>query len=459
MDKAQDMVDRTMDFGRDRIGSLFKKLFFPTLVGMISNSVLTLIDGVFVGRGVGSDGIAAVNIVAPLFLLVTGVGLMLGIGASVIASIRLAEKNTAGACRIMTHAVVVGTALTFLLCLWCLAFPSLTVKVLGSSPALERYAVDYMIGLLPCFLFLFIECVGMMLIRLDGSPRYAMCCQIVAAVFNIGLDYVMVFPLGWGVAGAAIATSISAVVGGLMVLVYFVRYSTNLKFVSMLSGPHGLAGVWRNISHMSKIGFPTLLTEGAMGIMMLTGNYVFMSRLGDDGVAAYAIACYLFPVVFSISNAVAQSAQPIISYNYGAGAFDRVHASLRVALFTAVLCGVIITLGMVAGSGYIVEAFLSTDEAAYGLAVSGLPLFAVCALPFAVNITFIGYYQSVEQVLRPLVYTLLRGIVFLIPAFVLLPHIIGNPGLWFAIPTAEVLTLLVIVAGYAVTLWRHAVRG
>lgn len=458
MDKAQIKADKTMDFGRDRIGPLFRKLFFPTLVGMISNSVLTLIDGVFVGRGVGSDGIAAVNIVAPLFLLVTGVGLMLGIGASVMASIRLAEKNTAGACRIMTHAVVVGTALTFLLCLWCLAFPSLTVNVLGSSPALERYAVDYMIGLLPCFLFLFIECVGMMLIRLDGSPRYAMCCQIVAAVLNIVLDYVMIFPLGWGVAGAAIATSISAVVGGLMVLVYFVRYSTNLKFVSMVSGPHGLTGVWRNLSHMSKIGFPTLLTEGAMGIMMLTGNYVFMSRLGDDGVAAYAIACYLFPVVFSISNAVAQSAQPIISYNYGADAFDRVHASLRVALFTAVLCGVIITLGMVAGSGYIVEAFLSKDEVAYGLAVSGLPLFAVCALPFAINITFIGYYQSVEQVVRPLVYTVLRGIVFLIPAFVLLPHIIGNPGLWFAIPTAEVLTLLVIVAGYAVTRWRHAVR-
>ena len=98
MTEVSNIKKAPIDFGKDKIGSLFSKIFFPTLIGMLANTILTVIDGIFVGRGVGADGIAAVNIVAPLFLLTTGIGLMLGIGSSVLASIRLAEKNTAGAC-------------------------------------------------------------------------------------------------------------------------------------------------------------------------------------------------------------------------------------------------------------------------------------------------------------------------------------------------------------------------
>ena len=312
MTEVSNIKKAPIDFGKDKIGSLFSKIFFPTLIGMLANTILTVIDGIFVGRGVGADGIAAVNIVAPLFLLTTGIGLMLGIGSSVLASIRLAEKNTAGASRIFTHAVVVGTVLVALLCLVCVAFPSGMVRMLGSSARLEPHALDYMLWLVPGLIF-------MLPIRLDGSPRYAMYCQVVSAALNILLDYVFVFPLAMGVKGAAIATSISIIVGGLMVLYYFLRMSSSLHFVRISTDHKEMRLLGRNLVNISKIGFPTFLSELAMGIMMFTGNLVFMRWLGEEGVAAYAIACYLFPVVFSISNAVAQSAQPVISFNYGAG--------------------------------------------------------------------------------------------------------------------------------------------
>ena len=448
MTEVSNIKKAPIDFGKDKIGSLFSKIFFPTLIGMLANTILTVSDGIFVGRGVGADGIAAVNIVAPLFLLTTGIGLMLGIGSSVLASIRLAEKNTAGASRIFTHAVVVGTVLVALLCLVCVAFPSGMVRMLGSSARLEPHALDYMLWLVPGLIFLMLECVGMMLIRLDGSPRYAMYCQVVSAALNILLDYVFVFPLAMGVKGAAIATSISIIVGGLMVLYYFLRMSSSLHFVRISTDHKEMRLLGRNLVNISKIGFPTFLSELAMGIMMFTGNLVFMRWLGEEGVAAYAIACYLFPVVFSISNAVAQSAQPVISFNYGAGFSDRVRQALRVALLAAVISGVVVTVGLFIGSKAVAGAFLSSAEPAYAYAVAGLPLFALCAMPFAINITGIGYYQSIEQAVRPLIFTLLRGVIFMVPAFLLLPDLTGVSGLWLAIPAAELATLLVIAADF-----------
>ncbi len=348
----------------------------------------------------------------------------------------------------MTQAFAVGLLLVALISGVSLLFPRTVVYMLGCSEVLEHHAVDYLLWLLPGLLFLFIECVGMMLIRLDGSPKYAMTIQIIAAVLNIVLDWYMIFPLGWGVMGAAFATSIACAAGGLMVLAYFVKFPNQLRFYRLKLSVTSMLLTLRNTGYMMKIGFATFLTELAMGVMMLTGNYMFISYLGEDGVAAYAIACYLFPLVFSMSNAVAQSAQPIISFNYGAHQDIRVSRALKVSLFTAVICGLCVVLGLWAGARSIVAMFLRPDEAAFGMAVEGLPLFATCAVFFAVNIAFIGYYQSIERALVSTVYTLLRGVVFLVPCFILLPMVAGSEGLWLAIPAAEFLTCSVIFVRY-----------
>lgn len=438
-----------LDFGNGRIDELFKALFFPTLVGMVFNSLLNICDGMFVGHGVGSNALAAINIVAPLFLVCTGVGLMFGIGASVIGSIRLAENNVKAARIIMTQAYIAGALIFGVVILVSLLFTRPVLYMLGCSPLLEDLASDYLLWLLPGLMFFYLQCVGMMLIRLDGSPKYAMSVQIVAAVINIVLDWVMVFPMGMGIKGASIATSLSCIIGGLMVLVYFLRFSDKLKFYRLKLSWKSLRLSLRNTVYMMKIGLATFIAELSLGVMIVTGNFMFMVYLGEPGVAAYSIGCYLFPMIFSISNAVAQASQPIISFNYGAGKFQRVSQALRIALLTACVCGVLISLGMWIGSPVLTHIFLSPSETAYGLAAGGLPILGSCAIFFAINITFIGYYQSRELAGRSIVYMLLRGIVFLVPGFILLPRITGATGLWLAIPTAEFLTLLVITILYA----------
>lgn len=444
-----------LDFGNGRIDELFKALFFPTLVGMVFNSLLNICDGMFVGHGVGSNALAAINIVAPLFLVCTGVGLMFGIGASVIGSIRLAENNVKAARIIMTQAYIAGALIFGAVILVSLLFTRPVLYMLGCSPLLEDLASDYLLWLLPGLMFFYLQCVGMMLIRLDGSPKYAMSVQIVAAVINIVLDWVMVFPMGMGIKGASIATSLSCIIGGLMVLVYFLRFSDKLKFYRLKLSWKSLRLSLRNTVYMMKIGLATFIAELSLGVMIVTGNFMFMAYLGEPGVAAYSIGCYLFPMIFSISNAVAQASQPIISFNYGAGQFQRVSQALRIALLTACVCGVLISLGMWIGSPVLTHIFLSPSETAYGLAAGGLPILGSCAIFFAINITFIGYYQSRELAGRSIVYMLLRGIVFLVPGFILLPRIAGATGLWLAIPTAEFLTLLVITILYATTRPRH----
>lgn len=437
-----------IDFRNGEIGRLFRSLFFPTLVAMVFNSALNICDGMFVGHGVGPDALAAINIVAPYFMLCIGIGLMFGFGASVIGSIRLSEDNVKAARIIMTQAYLAGAVIFAIVITLTLIFTDEILYLLGSSDRLIDQARSYLLWLLPGFFFFYLQCVGMMLVRLDGSPKYAMSVQIVAAVLNIFLDWLMVFPLDMGISGASIATSFSCVVGGTMVLVYFIFFSDKLKFYRLKRTRKSLMLTLRNIGYMSRIGFATFLSEIAMGGMMVTGNYMFLQRLGEAGVAAFSVGCYLFPIIFSISNAVAQSSQPIISFNYGAHDMTRVFKALRLALGTATLCGLLISICMWTGSPFLAAIFLPAETEAFAIAADGLPLLGLCSLFFAVNITFIGYYQSTERVVASTVYSMLRGIVFVIPAFILLPYVFGDNGLWLAVPSAEIITMIIIIAVY-----------
>ena len=444
MKKDRNLNRDRLDFANDNIGPMFRSLFLPTLVGMIFNSALTVIDGIFVGRGVGTEGIAAVNIVAPVFMVITGIGLMFGIGASVIASIRLSENKVKAARIIMTQAFIVGLLIVGVIGLGSFVCPRGVVHALGCSPLLEENAVSYLLWLLPGLFFLFVECVGMMLIRLDGAPKYAMTIQIVAAVVNIVLDWIFIFPLGLGVKGAAMATSISCIFGGSMAVLYFFRFSEVLNFARLKLSIAGICDAARQTWEIVKIGFATLLTELAMSVMLFTANHVFIRALGDNGVAAFSIACYLFPFLFSVNNSVSEAIQPIISFNFGAGNMKRVETALHTALIAAAICGIIEVASIAGGAEYLVMMFLDPGTEAFELACSGLPKFAMCGIFFALNIAFIGYYQAINKALTATVFTLLRGMIFVVPCLLWLPDLIGIPGLWLAIPVSELLTLIVI---------------
>lgn len=435
----------SIDFGKSKIGPLFRSIFFPTLLSMVFTSLLTVVDGIFVGQGVGSDALAAVNIVAPLFLVTTGIALMFGVGVSVVVSIHLSQGNNKAADINVTQALVVAPMLIAILSV-ILYFGRIPfLRLMGCSDALMLLALQYLIPLLPGCVFILIETIGTFVIRLDGSPRFASAVGIVPGILNIFLDWLFVFPMKMGIAGSSIATTVCCAIASAMVAWYMLRRSQSVHLYMLKLSRTSLYLTVRNIGYMSRSGFSSMLGELAMSMIMLTGNYVFIRWLGEDGVAAFSVACYLYPIVFMVNNSVAQSAQPIISFNYGAGKGDRVREAFRLSLRTAAICGLLATAVLTLGATPLISLFLQAGTKPYEIATAGLPLFAVSSVFFALNIAIIGYYQSIEQNGRATLYMLLRGLVFLVPAFILMPQLIFPQGMWLAVPVSECLTLGVIL--------------
>lgn len=439
----------SIDFARMDIPQLFRRLLIPTVLGMVFSVAFVITDGIFVGHGIGSDALAAVNITSPLFLISTGVGLMFGVGASVVASIHLSHGKLRTARINITQAVVVSTLLLALYSLVISLFMPEVARLLGSSERLLPLAVEYMRWFVPFLPFSALLSSGMFFIRLDGSPNYAMFCNVVPAVINIVLDYVFIFVCGWGMLGAALATSLGYIVGAVMIVVYLSRRRCRVRFCRVKTSRKSLRLTRRNVGYMCRLGLSSFLCEAAIATMMFSGNYVFIRYLGEDGVAAFSIACYFFPIIFMVNNAIGQSAQPILSYNFGAGNPDRVRRAFHLALATAVGFGACVFLATALASRWIAAMFISPEYPAYRIAVEGLPLFAAGFVFFAVNIVSIIYFQSVERPRPAMALTLLRGFVFQMGCFFGLPHVAGIPGIWLAVPLSEVLTFCVVVAIYA----------
>lgn len=272
MEKMRDSIDfKNMD-----IAALFRKLLLPTVLGMIFSALFVITDGIFVGKGIGSDALAAVNIVAPLWLFSTGIGLMFGVGASVVASIHLSHNKPKVARINITQSIVVSSLL--LICtstLFCLFAPQV-VHLLGGSERLEPLAVEYMRWFVPFSAFTALLNSGMFFLRLDGSPNFAMLCNIVAAVLNIILDYLFIFPFGWGMFGAAFASAIGTTVGALMIIVYLARRNCALRFYPVKLSRNSMKLMKRNVGYMCRLGSSAFLCEVAIACMMFVGNLVFI---------------------------------------------------------------------------------------------------------------------------------------------------------------------------------------
>lgn len=366
-----------LDFGGMRIPLLFQKLFWPTLLGMVSMVLLNLADGIFVGRGVGSDGLAAVNIAAPIFQISTGIALLFGSGVSIVAAIHMSKGNQKAANINVTQAFTMGLLLMAIIVALINVFPYTTCRLFGGSDTLYPLVHEYLKWVSPCVMFMVINYIGNFTLRLDGSPKLAMTANMIAAGLNIVLDWVFVFPLGWGMMGAAFASSLSAGVGSCIIIWYYIGHSNKIKLYKPKFSRTAIRLTLRNCGYQIRLGLPTFVAETAISCMMIVGNFMFMSRLHEDGVAAFSVACYLFPMIFMFGNSIAQSAMPIISYNYGQGNTERIRQTMRVSMVTAVVFGLLMTVLGYLGAPAIAGLFLDHSTGAYAICVKGLPLFSL----------------------------------------------------------------------------------
>lgn len=440
----------SIDFGTANVGTLFRKQLLPTVLGMVFSALFIITDGIFVGRGIGSDALAAVNIAAPMFLLSTGIGLMFGMGGAVVASINLARGKERIANINATQATVVSAALMAVISIAVIAFPWAFARALGAPQQIIGMATEYLL------VYAMVAIVHTMLsmltffVRVDG-PKVAMWCMTIAAVINIVLDYLFIFIFKWGLSGAAAATGIGEAVGVVMMIIYLQYYSPRIRLGRLKLSSKSMTLTMRNTWYIVKLGFSAFLSEIAIAIMILTGNYMFVRLIGTAGVAAFSIVCYFFPIIFMVFNAVIQSAQPIISFNYGCGQDQRANKVSSLALWTTISLGAVFTLAFILLREQVVSLFITdTANAAWEIATTGIPLFAAGYIFFGINIITAGYYISTENTVSATVVTLLRGIILPVVCFFTLPLYLGVDGIWLAVPVAEALTALGI--GIALTI-------
>lgn len=262
----------SIDLGKEGVFRLFRQYFIPTLFGMLCLSAVTTIDGIFVGHGVGSDGIAAVNLCVPIFMVFMGIGMMVGAGCSVVASIQLSRGSEKVARLNVSQALALVTIITLIPSVFIMCFPAKAANLLGSSEHLLPMVKDYLLWLTPSLVLDLWIAVGLFIIRLDGRPNLAMICSVLTAVINVFLDWLFVFPLGWGVKGAALASSVSIVVGGLIVLIYLGWYADRLRLIRIKLSVMSMRLSMRNLVYQCKIGFTALLSEATLAVLMFTGN-------------------------------------------------------------------------------------------------------------------------------------------------------------------------------------------
>ncbi len=439
------MGKKTLDLGQTGVGRLFVEYFFPTLLSLMFSAILNVADGAFVGRGVGSDALAAVNVAAPVFMMATGVGLMMGGGASVIGAINLSRgnKKRAGLCASQT--LLTTFAVGAVIAIMVVIAPKQLCYIFGGSDILLPYVTDYLRWLCLGMLCYGPMVAGMFIIRLDGSPRYAMMTNVVPALLNIVLDYLFVFPFGWGIGGAAFATSISSAVGVMMLVVYFLFLAKDVRLVMPRLGRRERLQTLNEIWKMCKIGAPAMIGDFAISFMLIVGNYIFIKMLGEDGVAAFSVACYLMPMVFMFANSIAQSSMPIVSYNHGCGQTDRVRKMFNLDVVVGIGAGIFVSLFTMFFGGELAALFLDTSTPAFALAKEGLPQFAIGFTFLTLNVVLIGYFQSIEKSKAASVFMFLRGFVFVFLLSLIMPSLFGKVGLWITVPTSEVITLMLII--------------
>lgn len=432
-------MESTHKLGQQSVTKSFFQYLIPSLVGMALMSINIVIDGIFVGHGVGSIALAGVNIAVPIFSVVLSIALLIGVGGGTLFSIAVGQKREMEAKQIFTLSMVFVTIITIIVSLLCFIFIEQLAFLFGANDDTLQYVLEYLVMFLAFSLFLVWETSLSVFVRNDGNPNLAMIGLVVTSILNIGLNYWMIFILHLGVTGAALATGISIVIGWVILLTHFLKKDKILTFVKPTFD-------WKIIKQVHIVGLPSFLAEAGMGFFIVGYNIAIAYYAGTNGLAAFSVINYLHTFMFLVFIGIGSSIQPMISYYYGAKAFDKIKETVKIAEKTALLLGIIILIIGLFGAQYLVSLFGVTSTDISILATSGIKLFFLSYLFMGFNSIYMTYFQAIGYVKPSMWITIFRGFIVLILMLFILPFIFGTTGVWLSLPVTEaVVTLTLIV--------------
>lgn len=409
----------------------FARYTFLNVLGMIGLSCYILADTFFVSKGLGTNGLAALNLAIPIYSFIHGSGLMLGIGGATKYSILKVQKSSENTGKAFTNTIYIGLmlALTFMLIGFFFS-DRLTVllRADAEAAAMTKIYLKMILLFAPAFLF---NDIFICFVRNDGNPRLSMTAMLFGSIANIILDYIFIFPLKMGIFGAVLATGAAPVLSMLILSRHFIKKQNGFHLQKTKPAPAIMCSV-------ISLGIPSFIAEMSSGIVMIVFNSIFMALSGNVGVAAYGIIANLSLVVTSIYTGIAQGMQPIISRAYGKGSQNVVRQTLHYGIFTMLGLSAIIYLSLCLLSGFIAGIFNSEgNPQLQAIAVSGLKLYFTAAPFVGFNILLSSFFTSTEKVLPSHLLSLMKGFILIIPMAFLLSYLAKATGLWLAFPITE----------------------
>lgn len=426
--------------GTASIGKLLFQQAVPASIGILVMSLNVVVDTIFVGNWIGSIAIAAINVVLPISFFISAIGMAVGIGGASMISRALGKLDKNRASRILENQISLVLSITILLAGFGILLADTLIPLFGGKGEIFDFAKSYYKIVLYGVPLLALSMVGSNVIRAEGKPAFAMVAMIIPSVLNLVLDYLFIFILDLGMAGAAWATVISYA-GGLGYILYF-----------FLSGKSELKVNFLNfrfdfpiIKEISALGFVTLSRQAIVSVTYLLMNNLLFQYGGESSVAAYGIIgrmlmFALFPVL-----GITQGFLPIAGYNYGAHQFSRVRESINRAIFFAGLLALAIFLLIMFFSKEIVIIFTRDIEIVNRAPIYMRWVFAATPI-IAIQLIGAAYFQAIGKAVPALLLTLTRQGFFFIPLVLILPQFLGEKGIWMAFPIADVLAT--IVTGY-----------
>ena len=420
------------------VSKIFFRYLIPAIMANLVTSIYVLADTIIIGKGIGAEAMAALNIILPLFNIFFGAGLLYGVGGSVLMSIaRGRGDEKLGKCY-FTLAIILNaiTCLLLTVLLWIYMEP--IVRILGGTdvtmPYIRNYAPYVILGL-SAFSF---SSLLQTFVRNDGAPKLAMFAVIFGGVLNVILDIVFVFPLQMGMAGAAIASVLGSLSTVLILLFHFASKANGLKFSLQAFSVSCIGRIFKN-------GFTSFLVEITSGIVMFIFNVDILKHSGDIGVSMYGVICNTAIIVTCLCNGINQAAQPILSTNFGAGLHERIGRVKSLGIKTAlVICSIPALLGLVIPNMF-TYIFLNPNEEILAMSPVAIRIYFIGFFVMGINMFAVGYFQSTAKPLLSLVVCLLRGCLLSILFVTILAPFFGIVGIWAAVPLGEFVTLFIAI--------------
>lgn len=417
--------------GNERITTLLWRFSAPAIIGMLVNALYNIVDSIFVGNGVGEIALAAVAIAFPVMTVLMGFGMLIGVGAGSLVSIRMGEKRTDEAEKILGSAFVLTFVLAVGLSAVLLLFLDPLLVGLGAEANVLPYARDFTRIILWGSVFMYIGFGLNSIIRAQGDPKTAMATMLISAGINIVLNPLLIFVFHMGIGGSALATVVSQAVSSIWVIIYFLGKRSFLKlrlqyfiFDSKI------------VMQIINIGLSPFLMQIAASVVSIVFNYSLLLHGGELAVASIGIITRMSLLLLMPIFGISQGVQPIIGYNYGARNYKRVIEAVKLSIYAA---------SIISLAGFIVVQLFSEKVIALfnqnpqliAMGSDGLRLF-LCMLPI-VGFQVIGanYFQAVGKVKHAVFLSMSRQVFLLIPLIIILPTMFGLTGAWIAAPIAD----------------------